>query len=464
MRRARIVCTLGPASSSLEVLTAMVKAGMDVARFNFSHGTHEDHQRRAALLRKAARRAGREVAILQDIQGPKIRLGRFEGGATEVKAGQMVTITTRKVLGGGALLPTPITSLPRDVRRGDPILLDDGRVRLEVLKVQARDVRCRVLVGGLLKDNKGLNLPGAAVSVPAITRKDELDLAFGQQLGVDYVALSFVRSARDVERARAHVRRLGTPLIAKIEKPQAVAALDEIARVSDGVMIARGDLGVEMPIEQLPGIQKAAVKTANARGGLVIVATEMLESMVSSPRPTRAEVTDVANAILDGADAVMLSGETASGKYPVEAVRTMATIVAEAERLGVPRDRPFERTVDVSTGVAAAAVEAADRLGAPLLVTWTESGRTARLISELRPHAPILALTPSPEVVRRVCLYWGVRGHVAPRLHATDAMLEYVRTLCRRERLAPRGAPVVVVAGAPFNQAGQTNLMTVRRV
>ncbi|MDP1828322.1 MAG: pyruvate kinase [Archangium sp.] len=464
MRKARIICTLGPSSSTAEVLEAMVLAGMDVARLNFSHGTHEDHRARVDLLRKVSKKTGKPIALLQDIQGPKIRLGKFEGGVTEIISGQKVTLTTRKVLGGGGVLPTPITSLTRDVKKGDPVLLDDGRVRLEVLSVKGKDIACRVLVGGVLKDNKGINLPGAAVSVPTLTGKDIADLRFGQELGVDYVALSFVRTAKDVRQARQYVAKLGTPLIAKIEKPQAVADLDAIALASDGIMIARGDLGVEMPIEQLPGIQKAAVTAANARGGLVIVATEMLESMVHSPRPTRAEVSDVANAIYDGADAVMLSGETAAGKHPVETIRMMAKIVLEAERRNPFRAQPFQATSDISTGVAAAAVSAADRLQSAAIVAFTESGQTARLISELRPRSRIVALTPHAAMVRRMALYWGITGHVAPRLTSTDAMIQAVRRLCSQEGWAKPGQTVVIVAGTPLSQPGNTNLMTVRRM
>ena len=464
MRKARIICTLGPASSSPEVLEAMVHAGMDVARLNFSHGTHDEHRARVELLRKISKKLGKPVALLQDVQGPKIRLGRFEGGSTQVQDGQLVTVTTRKVLGARDVLPTPITSLTRDVKKGDPILLDDGRVRLEVLSVRGKDIRCRVIVGGVLKDHKGINLPGAAVSVPTLTRKDQLDLAFGQELGVDYVALSFVRSAKDVLLARKYVAKLGTPLIAKIEKPQAVANLDAIAEVSDGIMIARGDLGVEMPIETLPGTQKAAVRSANQRGGLVIVATEMLESMIGSARPTRAEVSDVANAIYDGADAVMLSGETASGKYPVEAVRMMAKVVVEAERRNHQRENPFTRTEDIATGVAAAAVSAADRLHSAAIIAFTESGQTARLISELRPHSRLVALTPRPEIVRRMNLYWGVTARVAPHLTSTDAMIQKVRHLCAQEGWARPGQTVVIVAGTPLGEPGNTNLMTVRRL
>jgi pyruvate kinase len=465
MRKAKIVCTLGPASETPEVLEGMLLAGMDVARLNFSHGTHEQHRKRINLLRLMSKRTNRPVAILQDIQGPKIRLGEFEGGLIEVKEGQIVTVTTRKVLGSGSIIPTPVKSLPKDVKKGDMILLDDGRVRLEVLKVSGQDVACRVLTGGPLKDHKGLNLPGALVSVPTITPKDEEDLAFGQEMGVDYVALSFVRSADDVRQARAHVARRNTPLIAKIEKPQAVEALAEIAAASDGVMIARGDLGVEMPLEKLPYIQKASVKLVNERGGVVIVATEMLESMVQNVRPTRAEVSDVANAIYDGADAVMLSGETAAGKYPVQAVAQMASIVLEAEQhqVGI-RPHPYDHTQDISTGVAAAAVAAAEQLGVALLVAYTESGYTARLISEFRPSANILALTPNEEMVRRMKLYWGVTGRKVGRLHSTDAMVRQVRRICLSDKLVPAGSPIVIVAGVPLNQPGKTNMMTVHRV
>jgi pyruvate kinase len=445
------------------VLEAMVRAGMDVARLNFSHGTFDDHKKRVEVLRAAAKRAGREIAILQDVQGPKIRLGRFENGSASVLDGALVTVTTRAVLGSAAVLPTPIKSLPRDVKKGDPILLDDGRVRLEVLKVSGPDVQCRVVVGGLLKDHKGLNLPGAVVSVPTITKKDREDLAFGQELGVDYVALSFVRSAKDIHEARKLVAGRRTPLIAKIEKPQAVERLDEIADAADGVMVARGDLGVEMPLEMLPGIQKDMVRRVNARGGIVIVATEMLESMIEKPRPTRAEVTDVANAIFDGADAVMLSGETAAGKYPVQVIETMARIVVEAEKQNLVHPRPWAHTTDISTGVSAAAVEAADRLGAAAIIAYTESGRTARLISELRPKTPVFAFTPGHDIVRRMQLFWGVTGLVAPRLATTDKLIEWTRKVCAEKQLAPKGSTIVIVAGQPTGE-GRTNLMTVRQL
>lgn len=441
----------------------MVRAGMDVARLNFSHGTYDQHRSRVEMLRAAAKRVGREVAILQDVQGPKIRLGRFEGGSAAVADGQLVTVTTRAVAGTSEILPTPIKSLPKDVKKGDPILLDDGRVRLEVLSVHGTEVKCRVMVGGLLKDHKGLNLPGAVVSVPTITKKDRDDLAFGQTLGVDYVALSFVRSAKDVHEARKLVAGRRTPLIAKIEKPQAVEQLDSIADAADGVMVARGDLGVEMPLEKLPVIQKDMVRRVNARGGIVIVATEMLESMIENPRPTRAEVTDVANAIFDGADAVMLSGETAAGKHPVQVIETMARIVVEAEAQNLAQQRPWSHTTDISTGVSAAAVEAADRLGAAALIAYTESGRTARLISELRPNTPIIAFTPTQDIVRRMQLYWGINAMVAPHLASTDKLIDWTKKICAEKKLAPKGSVIVVVAGQPTGE-GRTNLMTVRQL
>ncbi|MFE8599229.1 pyruvate kinase [Archangium violaceum] len=467
MRKAKIICTLGPSSDSAEVIEELIRSGMNVARLNFSHGSHDQHRRRVNLIRRASKKLGMPVAILQDIQGPKIRLGKFEGGCLEVKTGQTVVVTTRELLGCENIIPTPIRSLPRDVEPGHPILLDDGRVRLRVKKVQGKDVTCTVELGGMLKDHKGLNLPGAHVSVPTITEKDAEDLAFGQEVGVDYVALSFVRTANDIKEARKLVAKLNTPLIAKIEKPQAVANLEAIAREADGIMVARGDLGVEMPLEKLPAIQKRMVATVNRMGGLVIVATEMLESMVNNARPTRAEVSDVANAILDGADAVMLSGETAAGKYPVQAVATMARIVEETES-GVVRNMehpPFpDAQDDISTGVAAAAVAAAEQMKIGTIVAYTERGLTARLISEFRPTARIIALTPNPETVNRMALYWGVKALQVGRLQSTDAMLRQVRRLCRDEGICKVGTPVVIVAGVPLNEPGRTNMMSVHRI
>ena len=463
MRKAKIICTLGPATDERGVLEEMVSAGMNVARFNFSHGTWAEHRRRLLAVRQASKRVGVPVAVLQDLQGPKIRVGTFDGGGCALTKGSEVLVTTRAVVGHAGLIPTPIRSLPKDVRVGDPILLDDGRLRLRVLHVSGRDIRCEVEVGGVLKDHKGLNLPGAAMSVPTLTEKDLADLAFGLKLGVDAVALSFVRSPKDLALARERMDTRRVPLIAKIEKPQAVERLAAIALAADGIMVARGDLGVELPLERLPAIQKAAVREANRLGKITIVATEMLESMINQPRPTRAEVSDVANAILDGADAVMLSGETAVGLHPVDAVATMARIVTETERTGVPEfARPFVGRHEISAGVAAAAVAATEQLECPLLVAYTESGETARLICELRPHARIVALTPNPRTLHKLALYWGVRPLLVGRLHSPAAMVRQVRRICRSQALCAPGEPLVIVAGFPLNQPGQTNLLTVQ--
>ncbi len=427
-RKAKIICTIGPASSSAQTIADLIHGGMDVARLNFSHGETDEHRLRIERIRRIARALRRPVAILQDLQGPKIRVGTFEGGKLLVREGDQVTLTTRDVLGGGAVIKITAKTLPRDLRRGETVLFDDGRIRMEVERVKKFEVVCRVKVGGILSDHKGINLPDSELSIRALTEKDEKDLRFGQKMGVDFVALSFVRTAQDVVDARAHVRRLGTPLIAKIEKPQAVDNLSQIAEAADGIMLARGDLGVE------------------------------------SSRPTRAEVSDVANAILDGADAVMLSAETAIGRYPVLAVSTMAKVVLEAEKRVVQRHPPFEHSLQISTGVAAAALAAATQLKISTVVAYTESGYTARIISEFRPRATILALTPNPEVVRRVALYWGVKGYLVKRMHSTDVMLDQVGRICRQGHLCKPGSPVIVIAGVPLNVPGNTNLMTVHRI
>ena len=395
VRKARIVCTLGPATSTAAAIQAMIEAGMDVARLNFSHGAHEDHQKRLSLVRAAAERAGRPVAILQDLQGPKIRVGRLKGGKVVLKEGSIVTITTRDTLGSAGLIPTTYAGLPGDVRKGEAVLLNDGRLRLTVLSVGREDVKCRVEVGGLLSDHKGINLPESDVSTSSLTEKDVQDALFGRDLNVDYMALSFVRSAEDVLALRKVVGP-SLPLIAKIEKPQAVDRISEIAAVAEGVMVARGDLGVELPLERVPLVQKTCIERATHEGKLAIVATEMLESMIDSPRPTRAEVSDVANAILDGADAVMLSGETATGKFPIEAVRTMGAIITEVEHSPRFRARPpppaLDRNDSFPTAVARASVAAAEQLGISTIVCCTETGRSARLLSEHRPAARVVSL------------------------------------------------------------------------
>ncbi len=465
-RKARIVGTLGPASGSPEAIEALIDAGMDVARLNFSHGTHEDHRRRLTLVRAAAEKAGRPVAVLQDLQGPKIRVGRLRGGRAFLKEGESVTLTTRETTGGKGILPTTYAGLPADVRKGEAVLLDDGRLRLVVTAVGRHDVKCRVLVGGVIRDQKGINLPESDVKTPSLTEKDIDDVLFGREIGVDYVALSFVRSEGDVAALR---KVLGDPIpiIAKIEKPQAVERLSEIAAAADGIMIARGDLGVELPLERVPLVQKNGIERAIREGKLCIVATEMLESMVTSVRPTRAEVSDVANAILDGAGAVMLSEETATGAHPALAVQTMSAIIAEIERSPRFRSRPpppaLDRSDSFPMAVARACVAAAEQLGIATIVACTQTGRTARLISEHRPAARVFAVTPLPETWRRMALYWGVAPVVIPPYGSTDEMFRFVSEVLVGRGLCKRGEAVVIASGVP-NQPESTNLMTVHRL
>ena len=467
MRKARIVCTLGPATSTPSAVAALVAAGMDVARLNFSHGSHEDHLARLRLVRQASEQAQRAVAVLQDLQGPKIRVGRLRGGRMLLKPGETVTITTKDVLGKAGLIPTTYGGLPGDVRKGEAVLLNDGRLRLTVLSVGRDEVKCRVEVGGELLDQKGINLPESDVSTSALTEKDIEDCLFGKEIGVDYMALSFVRSADDVHALRKVLGSPQIPLIAKIEKPQAVDRISEIAAAADGVMVARGDLGVELPLERVPMVQKAVIERTTNEGKIVIVATEMLESMVESLRPTRAEVSDVANAILDGAGAVMLSEETATGKHPVEAVQTMAAIISEAEHSARFRARPpppaLDRNDNFATAVARACVAAAEQLGISTIVSCTETGRTARLISEHRPAARVIAFTPLQETYRRMALYWGVTPFVIPSYNSADEMLSAVSRVLIGRRLCRKGDAVVISSGVP-NQPASTNLMSVQRL
>jgi pyruvate kinase len=466
-RKARIVCTLGPATSTPAAVAEMVAAGMDVARLNFSHGVHQDHLRRLNLVRSAAERAGRAVAVLQDLQGPKIRVGHLSGGKMTLKPDQRVTITTRDVIGHNGVIPTVYTGLPGDVRKGESVLLADGRMRLEVLAVTRHDVKCRVIVGGSLSDNKGINLPESDVSAPSLTEKDIEDVLFGKEIGVDYIALSFVRSADDVHALRKVLGGASIPLIAKIEKPQAVERISEIAAAADGIMVARGDLGVELPLERVPLLQKTCIERTTHEGKICIVATEMLESMVTALRPTRAEVSDVANAILDGTDAVMLSEETATGLHPVEAVRTMGAIIGEVEHSPRFRARPpppaLDRNDSFPTAVARACVAAAEQLGIATIVACTQTGRTARLLSEHRPGARVIAFTSLQETYRRMALYWGVTPFVIPPYSTTDEMLHSVSQVLIGRKLCRRGEAVVIASGVP-NQPESTNLMTVHRL
>ena len=465
-RRAKIVCTLGPASSSAAQITALVEAGMDVARLNFSHGAHAHHEKAYQRVREASDRTGHAVAILADLQGPKIRLGTFTDGPVTWATGAQVCITVDDVPGTAQRVSTTYKGLANDVRVGDRLLVDDGKLALSVVRVEGNDVFCLVTEGGEVSNNKGLSLPGVAVSVPALSEKDEEDLRFALHLSVDFVALSFVRSPRDVELVREIMRQedVEVPIIAKLEKPEAVANLEAIVEAFDGVMVARGDLGVELPLEQVPMVQKRAIQAARERNKPVIVATQMLESMITNSRPTRAEASDVANAVLDGADAVMLSGETSVGAHPVGAVRTMERIIAavESDELWVPEVQ--RRSRSRSGAIVRAARDIAESLDVKALATFTQTGDTARRLAALHPRLPLLAFTVDPRVRSQLALAWGVETFLVPMVEHTDDMVRQLDfSLLSIGRLRERDR-VVVVAGSPPNTVGSTNLIRVHEV
>ena len=470
MRRAKIVCTLGPASDSYDQIKALVEAGMDVARFNLSHGGHDEHEERYRRVRKASEEAGRSVGVLIDLQGPKIRLGRFAEGPVVLERGDEFTITMDDIEGDRQICGTTYKGLAADVSRGERILVDDGRVTLEVTDVEGPRVHTIIIEGGIVSDNKGLNLPGVAVGVPALSDKDVRDLRWALHLGADIVALSFVRSGRDAEDVHRIMREEGrrVPVIAKIEKPQAVDRLEEIVAAFDGIMVARGDLGVEMPLEKVPMVQKRAVKLARRNAKPAIVATQMLESMIDASRPTRAEASDVANAVMDGADAVMLSGETSVGKYPVETVKTMGRIVAAAEEDMLSGGLPplTERAKPRTQGgaVARAAAEIGDFLDARLLVAFTQSGDTARRLSRYRSPIPVLAFTPDPATRSQLNLTWGVETLLGPVVETTDDMVQQVERELLRIGRCSQGDVVVITAGSPPGVPGTTNMVRVHRI
>jgi pyruvate kinase len=467
LRRAKIVSTLGPATADYEVVKEIIQAGVDVARLNLSHGDYSVHEANYANVRRAAEELGKPVAILVDLQGPKIRLAKFADGPHELAVGDVFTITTEDVPGTKDVCGTTFKGLPQDVKPGDPLLIDDGRVRLRVLDTDGVRVRTEVVVAGTVSNNKGINLPGVAVNVPALSEKDEADLRWGIRIGADLIALSFVRNASDVVRAHEIMDEEGKrlPVIAKVEKPQAVDALEEIIDAFDSIMVARGDLGVELPLEAVPIVQKRAVELSRRMAKPVIVATQMLESMISSPIPTRAETSDVANAVLDGADAVMLSGETSVGDYPIETVRTMARIVESTEDHGLERIAPLgTKPRTLGGAITLAAVEIAEFTEASYLCVFTESGDSARRMSRLRHGLPIIAFTPNEATRRRLALTWGVRSFLVDRKTHTDELFSQVDDVLIDNGLAIPGDRVIVTAGSPPGLEGSTNDLRVHRV
>jgi len=467
MRRAKIVATLGPATSSYDNIRAIIDAGVDVARMNLSHGSYEVHEGVYANVRKAAEDAGKPVAVLVDLQGPKIRLGKFEAGPYELAEGDIFKITTEDIIGTKEISSTTFKGLPHDVKPGDYLLIDDGKVRVRVVSVDGPVVTTEVVVAGPVSNNKGINLPGVAVNVPALSEKDEADLRWGLKLGADLIALSFVRNAIDIRRVHEIMAEEGRkiPVVAKIEKPQAVDALEEIIEAFDAIMVARGDLGVELPLEAVPIVQKRAVELARRAAKPVIVATQMLESMISSPVPTRAETSDVANAVLDGADAVMLSGETSVGEYPAITVQTMSRIVTSTEEHGLERIQPLGTRPRTQSGaITLAATEVADFVEAKFLCVFTESGESARRMARLRNKIPILAFTPEESVRRRMSLFWGVESFVVGRVTHTDQMVAQVDEALKSTGRAVDGDKVIIISGSPPGIPGTTNDIRVHRV
>jgi len=462
-RRAKIVCTLGPAVDSAECIRDLVAAGMDVARLNFSHGSHSEHAQRCKWVRDAADAADRPVGVLADLQGPKIRLGRFTDGPVQWATGEQVVITGDEVAGTHDRVSCTYRQLPSEVRVGDRLLIDDGKVAVQVTDVTDNDISCQVVEGGQVSNNKGVSLPNVAVSVPALSEKDEDDLRFALELGVDLVALSFVRSPEDVDLVHKIMEEAGVrvPVLAKIEKPEAVSRLNAIVRAFDGLMVARGDLGVELPLERVPLVQKRAVQLCREQAKPVIVATQMLDSMIENPRPTRAEASDVANAVLDGTDAVMLSGETSVGKHPMLTVQTMARIIASTEtgEIQVPRLGHDPRTR--GGAITAAAWHIARSVGARALVAFTQTGDTVRRLARLHCDLPLLAFTPEPSVRNQLSLSWGVETFLVPVVAHTDDMFVQVdHALLGLGRALP-GDVVVVVAGSPPGTPGSTNTLRV---
>lgn len=457
---------MGPATATAEKVSELVNSGMNVARLNFSHGSHADHQQVRDLVRHAAKESGRAVGILADLQGPKIRLGTFAAGPVEWRTGDTVRITVEDIQGTHDRVSTTYKGLAADAKQGDRLLVDDGKVGLTVIDVEDSDVVCEVVEGGPVSDHKGLSMPGMDISVPALSDKDVTDLEFALELGVDFIALSFVRTPADIDHVHQVMDRVGKrlPVIAKLEKPEAVDNLEAIVLAFDGVMCARGDLGVELPLEHVPLVQKKAIRIARENAKPVIVATQMLDSMISSSRPTRAETSDVANAVLDGTDAVMLSGETSVGRYPVETVQTMARIV-EAVEAGSDAPSPLSHVPRTKRGVLSyAARDIGERLNAKALVAFTQSGDTVRRLARLHTRLPLLAFTPEESVRSQLALTWGTETFLVPKVDTTDQMVRQVDQAMLTLGRSQKGDMVVIVAGSPPGTVGSTNLIRVHRL
>lgn len=470
MRRTKIVCTIGPASEKVSTLIKMMNAGMNVARLNFSHGTHEDHTRRIAAIREAAGKLGKNIAVLLDTKGPEIRLGYLETEPIQLETGQNIILTTENIKGTKERLPVTYKGLPKDVSHGDKILISDGLIELKVLSTTRKEVECEVINGGEITSQKGVNLPGISVNLPAVTDRDVEDILFGIKQGLDFIAASFIRKANDILAIRQIVEESGADLdiIAKIESREGVNNIDEIIKVADGVMVARGDLGVEIPVEEVPIIQKMIIDKCNRAGKPVITATQMLESMIHNPRPTRAEASDVANAILDGTDAIMLSGETAAGKYPIESVETMARIARRAEA-ALPYDQILRQkrkglARTVTDAISHATCSSAHDLEAAAILTSTETGHTAKMVSKYRPKAPVIAVTPEASVLRKLALIWGVQPLLVGRTTDTDSMIAAAIEVSLSANLIKPGDLVVITAGVPVGVHGTTNLLKVHTV
>ena len=467
MRRAKIVCTLGPAVESIEKITELIDAGMNMARLNLSHGSHDEHQKRLDLVRAAAKKANKAVAILVDLQGPKIRLGKFSSGPHELSRGDTFTITTDDIAGTKDKVSTTYKGLPGDCKAGDAIMIDDGKVSVQVVQVKGNDVITKVIQPGMVSNNKGINLPGVAVSLPALSEKDIADLRWGLKAGADFIALSFVRNAADIKDVHKIMSEVGikVPVIAKIEKPQAVENLQEIVDAFDGIMVARGDLGVELPIEDVPMVQKRCITMARESAKPVIVATQMLDSMISNSQPTRAEATDCANAVLDGADALMLSGETSVGDFPIDSVKIMARIIERTEDIALDQIPPLKHSPATKAGaITKAATEVGSTVGAKYLVAFTQSGDSARRMSRLRSPIPMLALTPEIGTYNRLALSWGVESLLTATVNHTDEMVMQVDSILIDSKRVKIGDLVLIVAGSPPGIPGSINAMRVHKI